>query len=256
MYGDISETIVAERLLGFIATGVRKMARHTTKPAIALLTFAIGVLVALPLTILQTPSHGFQQRECLGWQKSDVADQGLGWDLTYRSVLDRVGFCPGQPLCDEWAKPQPPIHKHFAEWQGDPIVSSMEIELFDGHAGMDMIWLIRTRDHAYYWLFDTSDISKVVEKDSLSPQLYDQAFNALACWHQNEPKFKTFGPEGYLGFLSLYREGRYRQILLTYKDLIEESSFAFFKEHDDRYRYSPGRFSIIISPVLTSIEGK
>lgn len=229
------------------------MPRHTTKLAVALLTLAVCVLLGLPFTFL-FPASLSQQSACWEWEKSDVAVQGLGWDLTYRSVLDKAGICPDTPLCEQWAKPPPPIHKHFAEWQGDPIVSSMEIEMFDGHAGMWMIWLIRTKNDGYAWLFHSSDFDNVRRKESISTRLYDQAFQELSCWRQEKPRINTFWRGGYGGLLSLYKAGRFRQLLLTYNDLFEENSFVFFEEKGDPERLIPGRFSILMGPLLSPIS--
>jgi hypothetical protein len=129
------------------------MPRLTRKLTAVLLTLALGVLAAtlwLGLRFRDAPSNPSRPGVCEEWKRSEVVNQGLGWDLTYMSVLKRTGLCSGSPICEEWAKPQPPIHKHFTQWQGDPIISSMEIELPDGHAGMAIMWLIRTKDHAYY----------------------------------------------------------------------------------------------------------
>jgi hypothetical protein len=166
--------------------------------------------------------------------------------LTYKSELKRMGLCPGSPFCGEWANPEPPIHKHFAEWQGDPITSSMEIELPDGHAGMAIMWFIRTKDNAYYWSYHTSNLDNTSMKMPIEAQQYDSAFGAMACWRQAEPSNKIFGPNGYIGFLSMYKEGRSRQMLLTDDDLFEGDS--------DPDKGKPGRFWVAMMPLVRSVH--
>ena len=79
---------------------------------------------------------------------------GLGWDLTYMPLLRDNGVCPGDLFCEiAEAKPQPPVNKLFAEWKHEPIVSSILVELPDGHADMAAIWLVRTKNEAYWWTF-------------------------------------------------------------------------------------------------------
>jgi len=223
---------------------IAHMLRITRKQTAVLLIFAVcGLAVTLWLGLhsSKAPRDSTRPGVCEEWGKAEVAGQGLGWDLTYMSALKKVGLCPDNPLCGEGAKPEPPIHKHFAEWQGDPVISSIEIELPDGHAGMAIMWLIRTKDQAYYWSFHTSNLDNVRKKMPILAQHYDSAFEAMACWRQDEPPNKTFGPKGYIGFLSLYKEGRSRQMLLTYDEL--------FEGNRDPDRGKPGRFWEVMMPL-------
>ena len=221
----------------------------TRKQAAGLLTLAVcclAVTLWLGLRSRDTPSNSSRPRACEEWERAEAAGQDLGWDLTYMAALKKAGVCPGNPLCGEWAKPAPPIHKHIAEWQGDPITSSMEIELPDGHAGYGIIWLIRTKDNAYYWSFHSSNLDNPRIKMAIEAQHYDSAFEAIACWRQGEPPNRIFGPKGYIGFLSLYKEGRSRQMLLTHDDLFEGNS--------DPDEGKPGRFWVAMMPLVRSVD--
>lgn len=225
------------------------MPRLTPKQVFVLLTLAVcclAVTLWLGLRYHDALENSSRTRACEEWEKAEAAGQGLGWDLTYMSALKRMGLCPGSPFCGEWAKPEPPIHKHFAEWQGDPITSSMEIELPDGHAGMAIMWLIRTKDNAYYWSYHTSNLDNAGMKMPIEAQHYDGAFGAMACWRQGEPSNRIFGPNGYIGFLSMYKEGRSRQMLLTYDDLFEGDS--------DPDEGKPGRFWVAMMPLVRSVH--
>jgi len=140
------------------------MPRFTHNLLAALLTFVLGVflvtfsrhvipeLTHLIIPFSATDCSGNQMKEvaCNEWEKTGSVSHGLGWDLSYTSLLRKNGVCPGDFYCEIAAiKSQPPVPKHFAEWKGDPIVSSILIEL-PGHACMVAWWLIRTKDDAYF----------------------------------------------------------------------------------------------------------
>lgn len=204
----------------------------------ALLTFALGVFIAtLSGRILSGFAHllGLQSTTeqkadllkdspCNKWENTTWVSDGFGWDLTYMSLLVRSGVCPGDLYCEiAPAKPQPPVNKHFAEWQGEPIVSSILIELPDGHADMRGLWLVRTTNQAYWWTFHPHH-SNPTGVQPLPAQHYDLVFEAMTCWQQQDPwnrKFFNEEGEGYVGFLSLYKEGKSRQMLLSSPDLFE-----------------------------------
>lgn len=235
------------------------MPRLTRKVAVALLTFTVGVAATALwlspslrhiLLNLRRPSNPdgagassgrTASATCEEWAKAEVVSQPLGWDLTYRTTINKAGYCPGGRLCEEWAKPHPPIQKYFAEWEGQPIISSMEVELPDGHAGYGIMWLIRTKDHAYSWTFRSSD-DKPLNKQPFPGEHYDSAFESVACWEQAVPPTKEFGTGGYIGFLSLYKEGKARQMLLTVGDIYQGS-----ENPDDA---QPGRFTSALMPLM------
>ncbi|HET9711210.1 MAG TPA: hypothetical protein VFP64_04990 [Pyrinomonadaceae bacterium] len=237
------------------------MQRFAPRLAAALLTFALGVLVAAVRNDLRfgewlwnvfrpsTPATADAgAKKCFdAWE--NASNQTLGWDLTYFSVIKKK-LCPGDALCDHWAKPAPPIPKHIAEWQGDPIISSIEIELPDGHAGMVALWFIRTKDQAYYWGFYPLDTDFSDGKHVISTQDYDTVLETISCWVPVEPPQKTFGADGYIGFLSMYKEGKSRQMLLTYEDFIERAKYP--KEGDIRR----GPFRRVLEPLFAPLTEK
>src|SRR5687768_4413518 len=116
------------------------MSRYTNRVLAALLTFAVGVFISslsrrfLPeLTrfgATTCPSRQINGAACNEWEKTYPVTQGLGWDLSYTSLLHNNGVGPGGFYCEiGGVKPQPPVQKHFAEWKGKPIVSSILLEL-------------------------------------------------------------------------------------------------------------------------------
>ena len=83
---------------------------------------------------------------------------------------------------------------------------TIEIELPDGHASMGAMWFIRTKDQAYFWGFYPLDKDYSGRKHLIPTQDYDTVFDTLACWQPHEPRRQTFGAQGYIGFLSIYKE--------------------------------------------------
>ena len=248
------------------------MPRPAHKLIAALLTFALGVIAVMlwlsprfrdtslsftrPAAPSGTgaPTAGRLRGEgCEEWVRAQAVSHGLGWDLTYLPLLRSSGVCPGDPYCEMAAgKPQPPVDKHFSEWQGDPVVSSILIELPDGHADMAAVWLIRTKEHAYWWGFHPQRANHL-GKRPIPTQEYDHALEEMACWRQDEPSKRGFFDgrgEGYIGYLSLYQEGRSRQMLLTSKDLF--LSWPEGSETPDEATW--GRLWRALKPLYSSIE--
>ena len=225
------------------------MPRLKRQQTAVLLLIALGALAAaLWIVPRRREAPVPQPGMCEEWAKAEAANQGLGWDLTYMPLMKKVGLCPASPICQELSKPEPPIQKHVAEWQGDPIVSSFEIELPDGHASLLSLWFIRTKDQAYYWGFHPIHKDNPEGKQPVPVQEYDRAFEAMACWQQVKPPRSTFGEEGYVGFLSLYKEGKSRQLMLAYTDLFEGDK--------DPDKAKPGRLSVIMKPLLSAVKGE
>ena len=220
------------------------MVHLTRKLTIVLLTSALGVFAAtlwFGLRYRHAQPGSSLSGVCEEWKKAELATHNLGWNLTYGPILRRDGLCPGDQFCEIVArKPQPPVGEKIAEWQDDPIISSMLIELPGGHAGMAATWAIRTRDHAYLWAFNRSQPDSA-NKQTIPSSDYDRAFEEMACWRQDEPPNRRFGERGYIGFLSLYKEGRSRQMLLTHNDLFEGGT--------DPDEGKPGRFFKALEPL-------
>ncbi|HEV2915278.1 MAG TPA: hypothetical protein VGX92_18510 [Pyrinomonadaceae bacterium] len=157
-------------------------------------------------------------------QRTESKQQAsLGWDLTYSSVLER-----NKVARDEWLwqwlgqNYQSPVKNLLEHWEDEPILSSILIEHPVFHAGEHIaFWLIRTKNHAYYWKFAEGKPYRHV-KESVSTELYDHLFEQMASWQQAEPSKPENTPvggiSGYLGFLSLYDPGNSRQMLLSRED--------------------------------------
>lgn len=199
-----------------------------------------------------SPSNDNFQR-CEEWKRTQVSSQGLGWDLNYESVLKSNGFGPDTPMW-KWIHAngrRPPVNESVAGWQGEPIASSMLIEIAgpEGHPGG--WWLIRTTNHLYRWDFNKG-IFEAQRQELTSLHEYDKAFESIACWQQGVPiKTDTF-LEGYYGFLSLYKESKSRQMLLTFRDFFTVDPRDDSKNLGDRKNW--GRVWETLEPVLPSIH--
>ena len=236
----------------------------------ALLTFAIGVIIAtfsrniLPRFAHFVSFHSTMERvnepskdgDCDEWQQTAAASDGLGWDLTYMPLLRNSGVCPGQLYCEFASqKPQPPVNKYLSEWQGGPLVSSMLIELPDGHAAMQALWLIRTKEKAYWGYFHPDHIKRF-DMQPLPTQDYDRAFETMKCWQQQNPANRKFfegrgDGDGYVGFLSLYEDGKSRQMLVSSSDLLDPWTNEL-NEIQDEARW--GRLWKTLKPIYAAIE--
>lgn len=144
----------------------------------------------------------------------------LGWDLTYESVLSRNGIGP-DALIWEWAQApyRPPVNKLVTEWQGEPIVSSVLMELQGPSGDQHAYWFARTMNHAFYWEFENGEIDDHHVKEPIPVQKYDEAFKAMSSWQQAPDSGEGGLTGSYFGFLSLYDGGKSRQMLLTVDDL-------------------------------------
>lgn len=218
-------------------------------------TFTLGVLAAR-LHVQPFATHRScyrRQPECSEWEKARFVRQGLGWDLTYTSLLRNSGVCPGDVYCAILAvKPQPPVHRYFAEWKGDPIISSILFESPEGSAAVNGSWIIRTKDRAYF--FSLHPDPALDGPLSVRPEEYDRAFETLKCWEQYQPSNQKFygghETDGYIGFLSLYKDGRSRQMLLTTKDIL------LYHPQDGNYldRSIWGRLGKTLIPITESVR--
>ena len=240
------------------------MRRFAPSLTAAILTFALGVLIATVRSdprlrlalgnlygrIVPTVDEVQPVQDCAANWANAASNQPLGWDLTYHSVVTKTRLCPGSPLCEPGRRVAP-IQKHLSEWQGGPIISSIEIELPDGHADMAALWFIRTRDQAYYWGFYPLDKDYSDGKHIIPTREYDAVFEKISCWLQLEPKQLKFGEDGYIGFLSMYKDGKSRQMLLTYDDFV-----AGGKNPEDGGDYRPGPFRQVLEPLISALKNR
>lgn len=189
-------------------------------------------------------------RTCEEWERAQVSSQGLGWDLVYESTLKSNGYNSDRPMW-KWIHedgPRPPVNKLVTEWQGEPIISSILIEVVGPEGSPGGFWYIRTMNHLYRWDFNRGKFDSQ-KKELTNLQEYDKAFAAIACWQQALPVKTDTMFEGYYGFLSLYQEGKSRQMLLTFRDFFEIDPRAEGKNPEDPNNW--GRLWKALAPVLS-----
>src|SRR5688572_24630556 len=108
------------------------MRRFAPRFTAALLTFVLGVVI---VTVRSDPRVREALRTLYGrivpiankakrvegcsakWANAAGSNKPFGWDLTYYSVVTKMELCRRSDLCEQWAKPAPPIQKHIAEWK-------------------------------------------------------------------------------------------------------------------------------------------
>ena len=120
----------------------------------------------------------------------------LGWDLTYSSVLDANGVGS-----DEWIRTWIGANYHSAakrwisSWNHGPIQSSVLLEFPATHAGERIIiWLVRTKDQAYY--YERAEGTPLLKDDkppaerneTLDVQVYEKFFSVVSTWNQASPR--------------------------------------------------------------------
>lgn len=178
------------------------------------------------------------------------SNRPFGWDLTYSTILKANKIGP-KALIRKWLASgyQSPAKNWISEWQGEPILSSILIEHPAFHAGEHTtMWLFRTKDHAYYWQ-DIENLKFSDIKKDLKPEAYDKLLTTVSSWKQAKPSKSTVPQSipGYLGVLSLYNNGKSRQMLLTDED------FTTCKTKKCK-SMKAGRLMRALSPVIPRYE--
>jgi hypothetical protein len=196
-------------------------------------------------------SSNVNVRRCEIWEQAQVTGQGLGWDLVYESTLKRNGFGSDSPMW-KWIHEdgsRPPVNQMVAGWQGDSITSSVLIEIAGPEGSPGGFWYIRTTNRLYKWDFNKGKFDP--QKEELTTlQEYDKAFEEMKCWQQGEAVRTDSLFEGYYGFSSLYKEGKSRQMLLTFRDFFLVDPRDSGKNLEDPNNW--GRIWKTLAPVLSS----
>ena len=145
-----------------------------------------------------------------------------GWDLTYKSVLERNKVAKTDWIWPWLAHYKSPAEKWISTWDGKPIISSVLVEYPAFHAAeYQTLWFIRTEDEAFYWE-STEGRENDKNQDVITPELYDALYTQASSWQQLAPKTAKELPEqvlpGYFGVLSLSGPNGSKQMLITAED--------------------------------------
>jgi hypothetical protein len=173
----------------------------------------------------------------------------FGWDLTYKSVLDRNNVAKSEWIWRWLEQYKSPAEKWVSGWEGKPIVSSILIEYPAFHAAEHTtMWFVRTNDEAFYWeMVEGRESDK--NEEPIAPQVYDAVLKQASSWQQLEPKMAKDLPEqalpGYFGFLSYNSPNGSKQMLLTMDDFViclDKSCLPG--------KLKPGRLMAALEPIL------
>lgn len=180
------------------------------------------------------------------------ASTGLGWDLTYRSVL-RANHVGNGEWIVKWLKSHngAPVDKLLKNWHHDAITSSILLDVPAFHAGERVVQLlVRTQNAAYAWVFTDGEAEESQDKP-IDALLYDKLMTELRSWEQapalSKEKAGDQVPPGYFGFLSLYEPGSSRQILLTVGDFYVPGDKGWEEAQD-------GRVPVAFGPLAKTYE--
>jgi len=169
----------------------------------------------------------------------------LGWDLTYKSVLNANHVGPDNWVW-KWLGPdyESPIKKFIAPWKGEAIESAILIEYPAPHAAEHITMLfVRTKVQAHY-IELVADDPPHRTRETLKTEQYDKFFGVVSAWQQATPLKPEDVPNdaipGYSGFVSFYARGKSRQMLLTSEDFV----ICHNKKCDN---YEPGRLAFALT---------
>jgi hypothetical protein len=148
----------------------------------------------------------------------------LGWDLTYKSLLEQNKVEKNNWIWGWLAHYRSPAEKWITNWKGKPIVSSILIENPAFHAAEHQtMWFVRTKDEAFYWE-STEGHETDESEEPISTQIYDNFYKEASSWQQLSPKSAAELPDqvlpGYMAFLSVYGSNGSKQMLLTMEDFV------------------------------------
>ena len=192
---------------------------------------------------------------------TELAKRTLGWDLSYATVM--AGEKPADVAwLRNWVQSEGvnTASKFVEGWKGDPIVSSVLIEVPALHAGeLLQYWLVRTKEAAYLRVYAKKQQRGVA---NVTTTKYDALYDQISSWKQSPPFPGGAEPgvtPGYLGFVNLYDHGKSHQFLLSMGDFFETEGGRFKMETPAQGKVAqgapvPGRLSGVLAIVQTEIS--
>lgn len=154
--------------------------------------------------------------------------QDLGWDLRYQQVFQAAQLKQHDSLVTAFGRADASEMPIFTEWSGQIPQEAILIDTlafwYFGYRQQSL--MVRTAAGATaYSYFEKGGR---VEQKSVNPASFDLLLNHLKVWPQSTPnptlvaKYRESRVEtaGYVGVVSLFDEGKSRQFLLTFEDLM------------------------------------
>ena len=150
------------------------------------------------------------------------------WDLSYQSMLNqnKIRWDHSVGTLFTWLEHRDAESQYIQEFIQEELDKLPQASFLLDHptfpsAGRTTILGIREGDNCYYWWRSTDEGMKEFKKRPLDPQLFQQIVDHLYSMQQRG--YETMGgPEkAYAGFLSVFKDGQARQILLHINDFME-----------------------------------
>lgn len=178
-------------------------------------------------------------------QSQPITSNVMGWDLTYKTLLERNDFGVTRfswlTSADEYRSPVLPL---LENWKGAPIKASVLIEFPAGHGNTHgALWFVRTSSGAssHFVLVGAPSFSE--SNEELELEVFDNILRTVSSWQQLPRLPDGFSGADYCGFLSIYDGQDARQLLLTADDFT-------LADEDGRRRDKLGRAAMLLRPFI------
>ncbi|MDH3708671.1 MAG: hypothetical protein OER04_02220 [Cyclobacteriaceae bacterium] len=162
----------------------------------------------------------------LGQQGPSVIEQN--WDLSYQSVLNQnqIRWDHSVGTIFTWLADRDTESQYITRFIEEELGKLPQETFLLDHptfpsAGRTTILGIRQGNQCYYWWRSTDEGMKEFKKRSLDPELFQQIVDHLHSMQQRDYE-SMGGPEkAYAGFMSVFKDGQGKQILLHINDFME-----------------------------------
>lgn len=150
------------------------------------------------------------------------------WDLSYRSVLNQnqIRWDHSLGTLFTWLVDREEEHHYITNFIKKELEDNPEATFLIDHptfpsAGRTTFLGIKKEGKCYYWWRSTDEGMKEFKKRPMNVELFQQISDRLQAMRQKGYE-NMGGPEkAYAGFLSVFKDGRSKQILLHINDFLE-----------------------------------
>lgn len=150
------------------------------------------------------------------------------WDLSYESVLNQnqIRWDHSVGTLFTWLVDREKEHQYITNFIKKELAQNPEATFLIDHptfpsAGRTTFLGIKKNGQCYYWWRSTDESMREFKKRPMDPQLFQQVTDRLQAMQQRGYE-NMGGPEkAYAGFLSLFKDGQSKQILLHINDFME-----------------------------------
>ena len=150
------------------------------------------------------------------------------WDLSYHKVLNQnqIRWDHSVGTLFTWLADREAEHQYITQFVENVLSSNPEATFLLDHptfpsAGRTTILAVKKGDNCYFYWRSTDEGMKEFKKKSLQVEQFNQIVHRLHSMRQRGYE-NMGGPEkAYAGFLSVFKDGQPRQILLHINDFME-----------------------------------